>query len=586
MTYGFIVNTDNHTRLPAPQHLQTLLSFPFTSAELSLLNSYCLSPPSSRSPSAQTLVSDWFLSLLISSSKPLQALIFYNKLKQNGKVQPSDERDRLLNALEETLTTSQKTTLSIEIAAISASAPSKPAQSTSTASSNSITQPAWVPPPSAAAPSTPIAPPRTLAAARQAKLPAPASPAPRPSDLPLSASPFVRKDGGAGQGVLKALKERESLVKQNTGLGSPARGPGTPIRTGILPPASSVGTGAGGRERAGSPFTFAPTASVAGESENATPVKPKPTLAGFGSVRQTPQPRPTSQPREIEMGDDREEEEDMEQDEIMLVPSPQAAPSRPQPQRQPSTSKREDDFSRRIALDPAIQKTLLAASTSSKPSPPSTSETPRPEASSSRTPKRTRTSNGQQGQKERTAQRGDKRRAISTEPQSQEGGEGKEKAKEKEKERPDQDKTVKLPPGAFPGVEEDEPTRPVRRTRESSTQPEMSEVGKGGGGRRSTRQSATTSSRRGSRARSVSVAPSEDGDAPPTPTRRSSRGSSLQPPEMSEVQKQTPVRRSSRLSSSTTLAKEEKGTKRSTAGGRRGQKAIEEEDEGIEEDSE
>ncbi|GAA5904474.1 uncharacterized protein JCM6883_006503 [Sporobolomyces salmoneus] len=591
---------DNHTRLLTAQHLQSLLSYPFTVAELSLLTGFCVSPPSSLPSTAHSLAADWFLSLLISASKPLQALVFYHKLRTNGKLEPSEERERLLKALEATLTISQKTTLSIEIASLSsssstsASAPASttsqtPAQPPATTSS-SITQPAWVPPASVSAP-TPSTPVRTLAAARQSKLPPPAAPTPKSSDLPLSASPFVRKDGGAGQGVLKALREQQGQGG-NTRLGMPTpaspaassmRFGGTPVRSGVLPSLS-------GRSAVGAGSQY--TESVVGGNEemNATPVKP--TLAGFGSIRQQSQQFQSPAMQEIEMDTEsrQEEEEEEEEDQVMLVPSPQNQVQPPLPAPSASTStpaRKEDDFFRRIALDPAIQKTLLAASTSSKKPPTPSNE----EGPTTKTPKRTR--GGARDSKQSQQDRGDmKRRAVSSEPE----GKGKEATssskggaeKEQEREKPDQDKTVKLPPGAFPGMEEDQPeststsSRTRRGSRAGSSQPEMRERTQS-----TSRRSTTAAARRSTRSRSTSVAPEGEeeeessGRPQPTPRRKSSRASSLQPPEMSEVSKSTPVRRSSRLSSSSTTNAAASSTRRTT---RRGQKAIEEEEEGENED--
>ncbi|GAA5878777.1 hypothetical protein JCM16303_007178 [Sporobolomyces ruberrimus] len=613
---------DNYARLPAAQHLQSLLSFPFTPPEVSLLSSFCLSPPSSLPSTSQSLVSDWFLSLLISNSKPPEALVFSHKLRTSGKQVPSEERDRLLKALEATLTSSQKTALSIEISSLSStptavpsSAPSQPKTTASSTATVSITQPAWVPAPStttpAQLPSTPT--PRTLALARQSKLPPSPAPAPKPSDLPLSASPFVRKDSGGGQGVLKALRERQQQSTTNqmkNGLGSPAIKVGTPGRNPRGGFAGSEagrngGTSVGGRSTVTGTGGGATSVFGGGGGEDSTPVKQtKPTLAGFGSVRQQPNPQPLqfeTSMQEIEM--DREEEEEqgenaMEEDlEMSAVPSPPQQP-------QATTSKgpvKEDDFSRRIALDPAIQKTLLAASTSSSSPKKKSNEKNNDDEKNSKqgsrpkTPKRSRSGAGQasrQQQEERGQQeRGDqKRRAVSSEPPSASSAGDKGKEPLREREKPDQEKTVKLPPGAFPGMDDQEEGQSVvasrRSSRAGSSQPEMREVGARKTTRRTTATggSGTSTPRRSSRARSTSVAPQDQdedasGKAQPTPRRKSSRASSLQPPEMSEVTKTTPIRRSSRLSNSTTATSTRgagQGSKRST---RRGQKAIEEEEE-------
>ncbi|GAA6018516.1 hypothetical protein JCM11491_006431 [Sporobolomyces phaffii] len=614
---------DNRTHLPAGHHLKSLLSFPFTPAELSLLTSFSLSPPTTLPLASRSLVVDWLLSLLISSSKPLEALVFYYKLQTNGKLEPSEERERLVKALEGTLTTSQRTTLSIEIATFSTSTAAplevdSPATTAGTGAgtktASSLTQPAWAAPLPATPAATPSTPVRTLAAARQSKLPPPAAPTPKSTDLPLSASPFVRKDGGAGQGVLKALREQQhaGLQQKNAALlGSPARGSGTP------------GRGPSRTFALGSTSTFAEsdTGSTRDDASVAagTPVKAKPTLAGFGSVRQPQLSQPLLPSAStssmmmdgIEMeeeGDDGEDENRaIEQDQVMLIPSPQNAihPSLPPPSPPYRGTTKEEEFSRRIALDPAIQKTLLAASTAGSRRPQNEADA---SSSQAKTPKRirgARQDSGETAQQTRSTgpeepHRGDqKRRAIPGEHShgeaTIEGGDG-----EREREKPDQGRTVRLPPGAFPGMDEDQqtdgPTTTGRaNSRASSAQPEMSEVSgarAAEGGRKSTtttkRATQSGASRRSSRARSTSVAPHDDEDetegrpgrAQPTPRRRSSRASSLQPPEMSEVAK-TPVRRSSRLSNSAN-----NGTTTSTRGGeasrrstRRGQKAIEEEEE-------
>ncbi|GAA5928092.1 uncharacterized protein JCM15063_003785 [Sporobolomyces koalae] len=610
---------DNHSRLPVPQHLQSLLAFPFTRPEIALLTSFSLSPPSSLPTNAHSLAVDWFLSLLISSSKPLEALVFYHKLKHTGKLEPSEDRDRLLRALEDTLTKSQKTSLAIEIAAQSANVAAKPtaaAQPTASSSSSSVTQPAWAPLPDAT-PSTPKAVPRTLAAARQSKLPPPASPAPKPTDLPLSASPFVRKDAASGQGLIKALKEQQLASRQSGSLAATATASPARVRSGTLPvPRTNVTDG-------GSQYSFVSrvatetggSGSFAGGEHVSTPVKSKPTLAGFGSVRQQPQSTPNRFPsssmQEIDMHDDLvyEQAQDQRQqanahdddEEMMLVPASSTPPAKVE-------ANTEDDFSRRITLDPAIQKTLLAASTSklqqSNSTLVATSSSSSTAKSTQRTPKRTRgTSQNQRGD--------DKRRAVSSEPEVSQRN--KPSSNTKASSHPREPASIPLPPGAFPGSFEEQPEeRPSSSSSSrngSQVPPEMKQVRESSRAVVGTRRSSTTKkandsksgSRRSSRARSTSVVPQQEeeedhadegdqdesekgrgtkGQLTPPRRRRSSRASSLQPPEMSEVSKPTPVRRSSRLKSgnaSTATGKSGDGTapRRST---RRSQNVIEEEE--------
>ncbi|GAA5880435.1 hypothetical protein JCM1840_007699 [Sporobolomyces johnsonii] len=565
---------DNPTRLPTPQHLHTLLSYPFHPHELALLTSFCLSPPSSLPSSAPSLIVDWFLSRLISSSQPLEALVFWAKIKAKGSrnVEHADERERLLKAVEGTLTDTQKKTLELELSSLSSTASTapQPAPTPATTSTSSITQPAWAPTP-AVAPSTPSAPPRTLAAARLAQLPPAPAPSPQAKDLPLSASPFVRKDG-----VLRALKEGAAPA-------SPSRpAPGTPNRM-----VSTAGAGAGA-PRAGSPFSFISTAAPS--VLDGTPSKPKPTLAGFGTVRQPATPRPVAAPVRAQSP---EEDEDVAMAEDLRAPSP--------PQ-QPRTEDR--DFAHRVAQDPAIRATILAAASTSRAFP-SSSKLARAPAGTPQ--KRSRLSNGQQ-QRERGRQRGDKRRAVSAEP-------GEENSEETQQDGPDEGRTVKLPPGAFPGIgdepdhehehehDESEQERQQREREEEEERQSSKPKPRGRSSRASIASTAAQPARRSTRA-STSSAPvkrqededeGEDEDAPARPSRssRASRASSLQPqarPEMSEVSR-TPVRRSSRLSvvsaSGTPKERERDGTgKRGGGGGgarrttRRGRGKIDEEEEG------
>ncbi|GAA5913789.1 hypothetical protein JCM5296_002868 [Sporobolomyces johnsonii] len=584
---------DNPTRLPTPQHLHTLLSYPFHPHELALLTSFCLSPPSSLPSSAPSLIVDWFLSRLISSSQPLEALVFWAKIKAKGSrnVEHADERERLLKAVEGTLTDTQKKTLELELSSLSSTASTapQPAPTPATTSTSSITQPAWAPTP-AVAPSTPSAPPRTLAAARLAQLPPAPAPSPQAKDLPLSASPFVRKDG-----VLRALKEGAAAA-------SPSRpAPGTPNRM-----ASTAGAGTGA-PRAGSPFSFISTAAPS--VVDGTPSKPKPTLAGFGTVRQPATPRPVAAPVRAQSPED---EEDVAMAEELRPLSPPPAPQ------QPRTEDR--DFARRVAQDPAIRATILAASTSRAL--PSSSKLARAPGTPQ---KRSRLSNGQQ-QRERGRQRGDKRRAVSAEPE--------EENPEETQDKPDEGRTVKLPPGAFPGIgdehdhEHDEPEQRQQRQQRSREEKERQSLKPKPRARTSRTSTASTAAaaaaaaqpaRRSTRASTSSVPvqrhqqqqpqeeeeeereEGEDDDAPVRPSRssRTSRASSLQRqarPEMSEVSR-TPVRRSSRLSvvSATGTPKERDGTGKRGGGGarrttttatRRGRGKIDEEEEGDEEEDE
>ncbi|BGP15915.1 hypothetical protein JCM10213_003656 [Rhodosporidiobolus nylandii] len=529
---------DNSTGRPLASHLSTLLARPFTPAEDALTTSFCASPPAPLSP---TLTADWRLSKLIAESRPVDALRFWNKVKSNKRVDPSEQRDRLLAAVEANLTAVQRTTLSLEVAPAPLPAPA--ANPPTASSSSSVTQPAWAPAPAPAAPA-PAAPPRTLAAARLAQLPPAAAPAPGQADLPLSASPFVRAPSGThgAGGVLKALEVAQ-----------------TPGRKG--PSSSAFAPAVGSPARMGSPFAFpaAPStiggapSTLAGGSSIAAASPAKPTLSGFGTVRQAPQPQQATPkaPRQVSRRFQPEAQEDNDGDEVMG-----AAPAADSPQQQRRAPDADEDvqqagqdyaFASHVAQDPAIAATIAAAA---------------PPTSAAKS-KRSRVSNGASA-RDRARARGDKRRAVSTEPEEPQ-----------RRERPDSSKTVKLPPGAFPGQDEEEEhehdeeeQEPVKEERKQPRQ----------AGRRASRAASSSSKpaqtaktpRRSTR--QSTVEPSEAGseaDEPPVPrstrTRRSTRASSAAP-EQEEGDKEgaKPKRRSSRLSTSTPAQTPARSTRRST----------------------
>lgn len=200
-------------------------------------------------------------------------------------------------------------------------------------------------------------------------------PAPQRVDLPLSASPFLRRDaplvgtrdggalGGAQKSVLRALREGTQDAA-----GSPkGKGRATPES-----PRSVFGADSPRRfVSIGSDVATSPRASTVGldGKEAATPRKP--TLSGFGSVRQ---PASASyrmpEPEDDEMSDQDETPHDQ------LASSPPPPPSaRPLPARIASgTAAPQSPFAFRATQDPAIASTLAAA-TPAKPT-----RTPRAEA--------------------------------------------------------------------------------------------------------------------------------------------------------------------------------------------------------------
>ncbi|BGO99464.1 Proteophosphoglycan ppg4 [Rhodotorula toruloides] len=503
---------DNHTGHPLGSHLSALLVLPFTTSEDALATSFCSSPPS---PLPITLTVDWRLSKLIAESRPVDALRFWSSVRKSGKkgLELSQDRDRLLKAVEANLTSVQKASLELDTSSAPSAGAGKQGEATS-GSTATLSQPAWAPAPAPAV-STPQPAARTINAARLAQLPPPPAAAPTASEVPLSASPFIRNPAASasqnGQGaVLRALE-----------VATPKKASATPVKPVAPAPVS--------------PFAFPPSApSISGsaqsESTLAPPASPKPTLTGFGSVRQTPARTPAQGPRRL----------------MPLTPPSASEDEEMRDARQESPKRKEngkdekDEFARRAALDPAIARTIAAAAepSSPKPAPPSTAK---------RVSRRSAPARGGAGA------RGDKRRAVQGQPPNED--------------RVDEERTVRLPPGAFPGQSEDEHG-------EEDEQPAQQGKKRASRGKSSSQPAQQTLARRMTRSRASTVEPASP---PPqnTTTRRSTRASSVQPerqeqkqPEMREVER-TPVRRSSRLS-----GQPQQGTARKST---RGRSRIEEE---------
>ncbi|GJN89088.1 hypothetical protein Rhopal_002062-T1 [Rhodotorula paludigena] len=529
---------DNYTQRPVASHLSSLLALPFTPEEDTLTSTFCASP-SANLP--LTLTVDWRLSKLIAECRPVDALRFYSTVRREkaSKLEQSEARDRLLKAVEANLTEVQRTTLELDLSPPPAPAPAVSSAAPATAASK-VTQPAWAPIPAPAAPATPAAPPRTITAARLAQQPAPAAPAPTAADLPLSASPFVRSATNKGQGtVLRALETAATPRKPGAGA---AGAPASPFT--FPPPQQQAQTATVSTSVAGS--TVVSTATGGGESvvSDAPVSKAKPTLAGFGSVRQpalsaaTPVKAPAAAQTPARKPARREEAAD--EDEEMGEAS--AAPTQP-------GDESGDDFARRAALDPAIARTIAAA------------KTPRraPASSSAAAPPSTARRSTRRSAQTHEVSEPSKRRAVH-QPAPNDGAVDLERSARR---------GGNLPPGAFPGQQpQDEDEDTEQDDSAVSQHPEMREASTSR--RASTRAASSkpaavaastrTPARRSTRAASASLSRASTAEPPSPggagasepqqqPARRSTRASSVQPLEMREVGTRTPVRRSSRLSS-------------------------------------
>ncbi|KAL8280955.1 hypothetical protein RQP46_006634 [Phenoliferia psychrophenolica] len=283
---------DNDTSSPAPEHLRLLLAHPFTPAEDAITSSFCLAPSPSITarPALAALAADWFISKLIATGRPVDALRFGRQLSTQGALRGSDERNRLLRAVRETLTEVQRNEVDLESDAALASRPAAAAAATS-----NVTQPAWQPVP-AAAPPAPV--PRSLLSL--AKSPAP-SPTPTTTvDLPLSASPFLRHEkglvssssgtalGGSQKTVLRALRESNSTAPVTPDKG---KGRASDVFTSTNPaafnnsPARSDNGSAASFFQHASPRTSSTNPPLFFGAESPRPQDRRPTLSGFGSRR-------------------------------------------------------------------------------------------------------------------------------------------------------------------------------------------------------------------------------------------------------------------------------------------------------------
>ncbi|TNY23444.1 hypothetical protein DMC30DRAFT_444338 [Rhodotorula diobovata] len=511
----------NHSGLPLSAHLSALMVVPFLPSEDRLANTFCASPPP---PLFLTLTVDWRLSKLVAESRPVDALRFSARVRrdQGDKLAPSDARDRLLKAVEANLTDVQRSTLELDLAAAAAPAPST-----------------------------------TSSSAAQALQPAPPPAAPTAADLPLSASPFVRSQAGAQQGgVLRALEHAQGTPRKV----APSAAPGSPFvvqQRGAAAPVS-----AGTPARAG--------AAVGAEQQQ----QQKPTLPGFGSVRQaaltssvlaspaaTPRGRAPA-PGTAEKAKTRDADEDDDGDEEMQSP----------------TAAHDDDdgdagFARRAALDPAVQRTIAAASAS---------------ASASAAPRRA--ASGSAGK----ASEPTKRRAVARRaPHEREVDRERSSARTRTGKGPQTGGGK--PPGAFPSSSaagDDDETQDEQDDEQDDDEPAPAPAQRS----RAARTAATTTParpRRSARASASAAGSSRAGTAepaspPPTATagrRRATRAGSAAPGESAlQLQpQQTPVRRSSRLSGMGSAAGKGQGegtgtARRATRGGKgaRGRGKIEE----------
>ncbi|GAA5821741.1 hypothetical protein JCM3770_003158 [Rhodotorula araucariae] len=335
---------DNHTGRPLASHLSALMVLPLTPTEDVLATSFCALPPA---PLALSLTVDWRLSKLIAESRPVDALRFFARAQRDhpARLAQSDARDRLLKAVEANLTDVQRAELALALA-LAAPAPA-PASAPAQPPAARITQPAWAWAPTAAAG------------------PAPASQQPGAADLPLSASAFVRAPvpGQGGQAsVLRALEAAQTQTQTQTQ---------TPRR-----PAVAAAPGSPfARPVAGAALVAAPASPAAAPKEQ----QRKPTLQGFGSVRQaaltasvlgSPAARQKAAaaaraPRHDDYDNDNNKDSDDDGDGD--GDAAMRSPSRGAENDKIETEADDEPFGARATRDPAIARTLAAAAAARGP---------------------------------------------------------------------------------------------------------------------------------------------------------------------------------------------------------------------------
>ncbi|GAA6018989.1 hypothetical protein JCM8202_000632 [Rhodotorula sphaerocarpa] len=499
-------------------------------------------------------------------------------------------------------------------------------------------------------------PPRTLAELRQQRQPPAPAPAPTAADLPLSASPFVRRQqqqstassqasgpaagSRGGSDVLRALQQQNTPRKGDGSsggfagpLGVTSAATGSPFRLQALHHASSAGVNGTSDAGTMSARTGGPgSASLVSVSGTGSGLlrpasdavsRPTPTLPGFGSVRRpvapasvaaaqqvaaevsTPVPRRTAQTSRREQRELTQEDEGEEADGNGDAAMSEAAGSA---EDRAGEDVAAEDFAHRAARDPAVQRTIQAASSRSKDerSPQQQQQqgaTAQAEAEPEDADPAERASKRGATPARRTTRRADKRRAVQGQPPNEN--------------RVDASRTedVRLPPGAFPGQgEEDDDdqgatdqgaggaqgqeargekrsTTRAKGRSSSSSAAGQSRSGKAAPATAAPATPARASSRRTTRSRASTAEPTSP---PPSTVRRSTRASSVQAhepdhasrdreasagPEMRQVrlgaslgsgqqqqqqsqqqsQGKTPIRRSSRLRSGGQAAEGRKG---------------------------
>ncbi|KAK4056920.1 hypothetical protein OIO90_002170 [Microbotryomycetes sp. JL221] len=437
---------DNRSQKPVPHHLKTLLAQPFTQEEDEWCNAFCLAsrPQAGRAQSiSASLAVDWRLSKLIAESRPVDALKMWDQAKHH--VVATDERTRLLKAVQATLTEVERNALALEIedwaaGGIKPDTQPKVGSKSTTQQQNNLARPAWQP-----APFAPEAP-RSLLSLQRSTKQGDTITVPMPNNLPLSASPFLRRDkplvasttgsaiGGVQKSLLHAIKQTEASPVKSDVQNTTTAGPRPADRVLLTRPS---------RDDMMMDTPASEVAMGADEVMSTLSPGPRPTLSGFGTVRMPASmdygrafavnqqnqrsPRPIS-----EQGEDDAMDEDGD-----------------------SALSDREDFGHRVVQDPAILKTLkAAASTPVKNQSNGRGEDAEEQEVSAARPRSRSDRPSSSTMKKRTVSRSadfatkDKRRAVSTEPQDKPRAPGIKVSGPSSGEKA-------LPPGAFPGLEDD-----------------------------------------------------------------------------------------------------------------------------------
>ncbi|MBW0498833.1 hypothetical protein O181_038548 [Austropuccinia psidii MF-1] len=188
----------NEFQKPLAESLEILLGFPFDELEHSIISRFALSAPHLLPDPHFMVVVHFYLSLLISEARYIEAIRFERELSESAQLASDPDIDRLIRGIADMLPEVQRNMLELEFdqqhPILSQNLPAESANhqpdNMDMSASYDLCSLAWDPPPSP--PPMPL--PNSLAEARsQQELRHQPKPSTPKTTLPLSASPFFRR---------------------------------------------------------------------------------------------------------------------------------------------------------------------------------------------------------------------------------------------------------------------------------------------------------------------------------------------------------------------------------------------------------